>query len=529
MRVDRGVERPVSSLKDPFLYAIIALGAVLIFWSLGERYLWQDEAETAMLAKSILRTGLPIAHDGKNVVSQELSREFGPDYMWRWSPWLQFYLAAGSFALFGPSTLSARLPFAVLGLSAVPLTYWLARRFMGCVNSARLSSLILATSVPFLLHTRQARWYAVTFVIVSFLFICLEGIARGKKWACVGFAASAALLFYANFFVAIGVLAVLLFAAPAYQYEKTFLWRLVVSYAFVLLGVLPGLLFFNSFDEGKQFDLERTTILLTYYLGFLFTFLLPLPLAVALVWFLFSKPRVTSLRPEWTRGARLLLIFCLSYPLYLSLGPWHMFRYLSVILPLTSVLLGLVIFRIFEMNRYAGIAGLAILIFTNILHVVPLGLIDAPGTESTAGEVVSVGPFHSPLASYLYEITHATPEPEPVIVKYLKDNANPSDVVFATYGDLPIQFYTDLRVLGTLQAQLVAAEPDWIIVRRTRNGIWMSGRDETLDQVLKGISLEKYHRTYLPCSDSVLGNCPEPPFHSFVLPGDVPSVLILYK
>src|SRR5262249_2354985 len=154
MRADRGLEQPVSSVKDPCLYAVLALGAVLIFWNLGERYLWQDEAETALLAKSILLTGLPTACDGKNVISQELSREFGPDYLWRWSPWLQFYLAAGSFALFGPNTLSARLPFAVLGLLAIPLTYWLARRFLGCVNIARLSSLILATSVPFLLHTR---------------------------------------------------------------------------------------------------------------------------------------------------------------------------------------------------------------------------------------------------------------------------------------------------------------------------------------------------------------------------------------
>ena len=42
---------------------------------LGDRCLWQDEAETALLGKNILRFGRPIAFDGTNVVSQEASKE----------------------------------------------------------------------------------------------------------------------------------------------------------------------------------------------------------------------------------------------------------------------------------------------------------------------------------------------------------------------------------------------------------------------------------------------------------------------
>ena len=71
---------------------------------------------------------------------------------------MQFYIAAGSLGVLGPTTLAARLPFAVLGFLAVPLTYLLARRLFGRVAVARLSALFLALSVPFLLHTRQARW-----------------------------------------------------------------------------------------------------------------------------------------------------------------------------------------------------------------------------------------------------------------------------------------------------------------------------------------------------------------------------------
>src|SRR5207302_1394430 len=83
-------------------------------------------------------------------ISQEASKEFGPDYLWRWSPWIQLYIAAGSFAVLGPTTLAARLPFTVLAFLTIPLTYRLARRLFDSIAAARLSALFLALSVPFL-------------------------------------------------------------------------------------------------------------------------------------------------------------------------------------------------------------------------------------------------------------------------------------------------------------------------------------------------------------------------------------------
>src|SRR5271156_6095264 len=110
--------------QDRVLWAIVALAGLLIFWSLSGRYLWQDEAETALLGQNILKFAVPKAYDGTNIVSQEAGREFNTKvYVWRWSPWLQYYLAAMSIGIFGPSTLAARLPFAILGFLTVPATY----------------------------------------------------------------------------------------------------------------------------------------------------------------------------------------------------------------------------------------------------------------------------------------------------------------------------------------------------------------------------------------------------------------------
>src|SRR5437867_1953071 len=163
--------------SDPLLWAIGLVAAVLLFGSLAERSLWQDEAETALLAKNILSFGKPVAFDGRNVVSQEAGKEFGPDRLWRWSPWLQYGIAALSIGLLGPTTLAARLPFAILGLLCVPLVYLVARRLFASVAIARLSALFLALSVPFILHARQARWYALIDVSLLGLLLSVAGMA----------------------------------------------------------------------------------------------------------------------------------------------------------------------------------------------------------------------------------------------------------------------------------------------------------------------------------------------------------------
>src|SRR5262249_11846197 len=150
---------------DPFLWGTFALAALLIFTSLDGRGLWQDEAETGLLARSILRDGIPRASDGVNVVSQLCGEEFGPDYVWRFHPWLQFYVAAAGITLGGPTTLAARIPFAILGLCVMPLLYWTALRLFSSRLVARLGAAYLTLSVPFLLHVRQARWHALAYLL----------------------------------------------------------------------------------------------------------------------------------------------------------------------------------------------------------------------------------------------------------------------------------------------------------------------------------------------------------------------------
>ena len=104
-----------------FLGCIIVLACFLLLANLGNHYLWQDEAQTAVIARTVMARGMPYGTDGVNYFSQELGAEYGRNYIWKWHTWLPFYLLAGFFKVFGESNFTARLPFALFGIGIFPL------------------------------------------------------------------------------------------------------------------------------------------------------------------------------------------------------------------------------------------------------------------------------------------------------------------------------------------------------------------------------------------------------------------------
>src|SRR5262249_23592645 len=111
-----------SSLFGFLPQLFLLLTAVLfLFWGLGDKYLWEDEAYTAVLGRNMLRLGRPLTYDGKNFlavdgVSQEDRDNNGlgeltsdaqagvhfqialgwlrPDSSWTYQPWGSFVAAA---------------------------------------------------------------------------------------------------------------------------------------------------------------------------------------------------------------------------------------------------------------------------------------------------------------------------------------------------------------------------------------------------------------------------------------------------
>jgi hypothetical protein len=452
------------------LWLVIALAAVLLFWNLSGRCLWQDEAETALLGKNILRFGLPFAWDGKNLVSQEEGHEFiwrsrlgtasrEPDGLWRWSPWIQYYVAAGSMALLGETTLGGRFLFVLAALASVPLTYLLALCLFGSVPLARLSALFLTLSVPFLLHARQCRWYSIAFLVLAVLLLSVWGLANRRKGAWSGLVASAVLLWYTNFFVALGLIIALALAASLYRFERRFLMQLLAGFAAAGALALPSVLFFLSFGSNRKFEWDRIVFQLEGYSGQFLVFLLPLAVAAILLYAVAAGSAGRRLAPGWRRTALFLMTICVIYIFFVALGPWAFFRYLTPLVPVTSILSGLAACLLFEKNRWVGAMSVGCLLLTDFLHQFPLAYLGTPGTQSNADLFVSLGPRTAsrnavvdfPIICYLREIRRPIDDAERLVARYLNEHADPNDTVLSAYGDLSLQFYTGLKVIGGLQ------------------------------------------------------------------------------
>lgn len=432
--------------RDPWLGAILLLATLLLVPGLGARVLWQDEAETALLGRSVLRQGVPVAADGVNVVSQEAGREGGPDGVWRWSPWAQFYLAAAGLAV-SDGTAGARAPFLPFGLLTVALTFALGREAFGSALIARLAAAMLALSVPFLLHVRQARWHAPAYALAAAALLALLRCRRdGILWPIL-LALCGAGLFYVNYFVAITFVVALALAAPVLETWRGFLLRVAAGVGGAALLAVPGALYFDVLQKGASARPPWFHQLGGYLVSGA-AHLLPLPMAIVLAVAIARRPRAERRMPAF------LCAFALLYISLLSFGPWAMFRYLTLLLPVAALLLALACAFLIRQSRALGAAVLLVLAGTGWIHRVPFGAQAADG-----------GPLGSPLAGYLREIALGVEDAEAVVVRHLEAHARPGDVVVATYGDLPLQFYTRLPVLGGLQGRPVPADPDWILIR----------------------------------------------------------------
>jgi hypothetical protein len=429
------------------LCALAALSATLLLAKLGNQYLWQDEAQTALLAQTILEHGIPLGSDGTNHFSQELGAEVGPDGVWRWHTWLSFYAVAASFAIFGQTTLAARLPFALLGVGCVLLTWALARELWRDRMAAGAAGLLLALSVPFLILARQSRWYALAAFLALAGLLAYARIRRGEWRPALGLLVAAVLLFHTHYLYCAVLLGSCCLHAALLERER---WRPTLAAA-VGTGVLslPWIVWLSGVELGPGYserllDFRESRAYLRAFSGSLLgvflahgLWLLALPL---LAW-----RRVASGRPAlprkhrvWSGVALVTLHAGVGIALLACLSPGIYLRYLTPLVPPLVALVGLLVGAL--ARAWPSVAALAV-----------------------AAWVLS-----GPLEDFVYEITHDYDGPIEGIVGFLNTHARPWETVAIVYGDLPIKFYTRLRVIGGLTGEDIdaARDADWIILRR---------------------------------------------------------------
>ena len=472
------------------LAAIACTAAVLLFWNLTDTYLWQDEANTAVLAVRLFRYGRPLAYDGRNLISDdnfaaqdrktidERTRDpetavqdcirrgaMTPDRMWTYHPWGQFILAGLGIAILGPTTLAARLPFALAALATVLALYWLVRRFLRSPLMAALACALLSLNVYWLLHARQARYYALTSLLLVLTLIAYARWQRRARWGPAVFVLAAWCWFQADYGTVWPVFGILLLDAlvATLRSDRRTWWKPVTTGAALAATILPFIFFYRLTTrdsgqlgtwlhrlKGALFNINEYVVPLIVVLG-------------ALVLVTVRRRRLPSFE------MRMIVIAC---AIIVSLAVW-----VPTAAPMTFV-------------RYVIMAAPVGAMLTAWLCVRGLGP-RAPRFAWLAAAVVALTPWLcQPLATALHiwkaptgtilrselsligtDIFGHRPDPNRIVIEWLRANAAPTDEILVNYEDLPMIYYLPNPIRGGIVAFRAEDDrvtpPRFVIIRRT--------------------------------------------------------------
>src|SRR5436853_2374370 len=184
-------------LRSHWPFALLAaLALALLLVNVGSGYLWADEGDTAVLASNILKFGVPKAWDGVTFMDSDFGARESDQLVMVSSPWVQYYVAAASFALFGQNTFAARLPFALAGWMSILFVYFFVWRITVNRWAGFCAAALLVSSVQFLLYCRQCRYYSLSILLTCGLIWIFFRMKSARQ--CVLFAVVAILLFHTH-------------------------------------------------------------------------------------------------------------------------------------------------------------------------------------------------------------------------------------------------------------------------------------------------------------------------------------------
>jgi hypothetical protein len=485
---------------------LIAIAASLwLLSNLGSGMLWQDEAQTALLARTTLRHGIPIGFDGPNSISQERGDDYGPHAIWKWHMWLPFYILAGFFKVFGESTAVARLPFALFGVATVVLCYYTSLLLWNDVKAAALTAFLTLACVPFALLARQCRYYSPCMFFSLLMFDAYLRICLGSKRSWITLWIAGVLLFNSHFLYCATAWAAIALHAAIWHRN---IWRTLLLAA-IINGVLclPPVLWlaslnYRNYKHQGGIDIGFMQIQFRQDIKDVLKQIVPYPILLLpiLGWVVTAErgqriiPRLAELKP-W------------AWPIFFSVStlvmsaifsPFPFFRYLGpMIVPLLMLVAQMVMIA-FRQNLLIGCAAILL-----------LGL-------------------WWPDGDYEFELTHRFIGPTEGIVQLLKEQGRPGDVVITGYEDLALKFYTPYRIVGALTGEDLtpAIHARWLIPRHDLVAPSESAVNKFMGQQLKDYS--DYEKMVLKVPDTEFENREEPAQHEYASPLNFPPVVV-YK
>jgi len=313
----------------------VALVAVLAFTFNVDRLPHPDELHHVLAGRSLLESGLPLIAEGTYTRGQ------------LYTEWV-----AGSFALFGVSLWSARLPSVLCALVATLLLFGFTFRTAG-LAAAAMAAIIFATSPLVVEIAQMSRFYApqVLFFLLGSLLVfsaTVGALAAGLRALLVILALPAfALALYFQITTVFGIAGVAAWALYwyAHQYRDQIgpvVRRRLPLILAAMVAVLLAAIYFSAFDIIQDgLATYRSSQLFNSALRDDHLFYLR---RFGLLYGLFFLVTLIALPTLW-REQRALTTFCLSVFLFglvfNSFAGAKAPRYVVYVLPMLSMLFGL--------------------------------------------------------------------------------------------------------------------------------------------------------------------------------------------
>jgi len=555
-----------ARLRSHWAFALVAvIGAVLIFTNLGSDYLWEDEGDTAALASNILKFGVPKAWDGAAFLDCDHGARLNRDLVMVTHPWVQYYLTAASFLIFGQNTFAARFPFALAGWLSILVVYFFLWRSIGSRLTAFSAAALLVLSVQFLLYARQCRYCALNMLLICWLFWSFFRMKSTRD--CVLFILASVFLFHTHPYgiapvVALGALSLIYrpfamqrrwiwFAAPAIAL-LTLPWLALSSLSSsgsalnTTLPQSPG----EFVERCVQAFIECTSV--TPLIGSAILFIVAALLMRSKKKMADEVARDAATTPPESSPALLetneisillsvvatVLLYALATAITQSSDSlWLVgMRYASAVLPLAAMAAAILIAKVSRGNPLIGLSLLLVFGLTKLAQLTPWVAVNPSGLIHFGK--YSVG-AHVPakivdrflgagLLMYVRDLWHENPGTVAKSCKFLRENAKPGDVVIVNYGMEPTYFYTRLpQAMGILREYPVynrareLALPEyvfgidhvrWIVWRSA----WETGPGYAINDVLREISARGAKITsVMEMEETVWENREDIHFHRF--------------
>lgn len=455
--------------------AVVALAALFpLFGNLGAGVLWADEGDTAVFARAILETGLPVAWDGTTFTDSDAGRRLTPGLLLVGTPWATYYVTAASLAVFGDTTFGARFPFAVAGLATLFLVYALVWRWTASRLASLLAAGLLLGSVQFLLYARQCRHYALNMLLSTGLVLAFERLERGRVDPL--FVAIAALLYHCHPLpaaVALAVLGGLTLVHPEFRRARRGFW---LSFPVVLLLTAPWMLVaWGGVRENSRLLLEPADLLFRlqqfgYEASVAVPFVGLLVLAASAARRLGARDRAFLLLCFGFLG-----VYAIATPLVQS--PRQMWeyglRYTNALLPFGAAATGVLIVRAANGAWLPALAIAAAFAFTHVPGNLALWAVTRPMPAPEDRPAPPHAALHRParladtivrteLGAFARELVESSPGTDSRIIDFLRSHAQAGDRVVTNYAWEPLYFHTGLpqayKVLASYPIHAAARE-----------------------------------------------------------------------